>query len=138
MGAHSGSGPLDAAAEPSAGGGPPSGRPDGVDQEADPLGAAGAPRTEIEKTIAAFWRELLGVAQVSVHDDFFALGGHSLMAAQLLSRLRAVFPVEIPLGHIFAHPTVARLAGAIEALMMESLANLSDEEAQQLVSNSAP
>jgi acyl transferase domain-containing protein len=117
---------------------------DRVDQPVDAVAAAEgptdprdshiAPRTEIEKTIAIFWQELLGIDQVSIHDDFFVLGGHSLMAAQLLSRLRSVFAVDLPLLSIFEHPTVERLANAIEALMMESLADLTDEEAQRLAS----
>ncbi len=73
-----------------------------------------APRNPIEAKLAAIWAELLGFEQIGVHDNFFNLGGHSLIAAQILSRVREGFPVELSFHQIFANPTVARLAGQIE------------------------
>ena len=72
------------------------------------------PRTPIEEVIAAIWAELLGVARVGVNDNFFELGGHSLLATQIVSRLRNAFRVELPLRKLFASPTVADLATAVE------------------------
>ncbi|PCC69208.1 amino acid adenylation domain-containing protein [Nannocystis exedens] len=69
-----------------------------------------APRSELEESLADIWRELLGQPQVGVHDDFFALGGHSLHAVQLFSRLRAVFGVEVRFQEFFGRSTVAELA----------------------------
>ncbi|MCY1071409.1 amino acid adenylation domain-containing protein [Nannocystis sp. RBIL2] len=69
-----------------------------------------APRSELEQSLADIWRELLGQPQVGVHDDFFALGGHSLHAVQLFSRLRAVFGVEVRFQEFFGRSTVAELA----------------------------
>ncbi|MCA9918597.1 MAG: amino acid adenylation domain-containing protein, partial [Anaerolineales bacterium] len=75
-----------------------------------------APRTEIEATLVTIWQELLGVAQVSVHDNFFKLGGHSLKAMQLVSRLRDAFDVALPLRLIFEASTVADMATAVTSL----------------------
>jgi amino acid adenylation domain-containing protein len=72
-----------------------------------------APQGEIETTLAALWSELLGVERVGRHDNFFALGGHSLMAVRLVSRI-ASSGVELPFATLFASPTLKTLALAIE------------------------
>lgn len=75
-----------------------------------------APRTQVEKELAAMFAHVLGVTQVGVHDNFFDLGGHSLLATQLLARILETFSdKEITLRHIFESPTVAGLALGIEA-----------------------
>ncbi|HEX4494252.1 MAG TPA: amino acid adenylation domain-containing protein, partial [Thermoanaerobaculia bacterium] len=71
------------------------------------------PRTEVERRLAAIWGDLLGIDRVGAHDSFFALGGHSLLGLQLISRLQAGFGVELPLHTLFAAPTVAALAAEI-------------------------
>jgi amino acid adenylation domain-containing protein len=73
-----------------------------------------APRSPLEESIAAIWSELLEVAQVGIHDNFFALGGHSLLATQVIARLRAIFGVEVPLQGFLDAPTVDRLAVLLE------------------------
>ncbi|MBW4672726.1 MAG: amino acid adenylation domain-containing protein [Desmonostoc geniculatum HA4340-LM1] len=73
-----------------------------------------APRNPIEETLAVIWTELLGFEQIGVHDNFFNLGGHSLIAVQILSRLREVFQVELSFQNIFANPTVAGLAELVQ------------------------
>lgn len=74
-----------------------------------------APRTDTESLIAKIWSQILGVEQVGVYDNFFDLGGHSLMAIQILSRLRNMANVEIPLRAMYETPTVAKLAEEVEA-----------------------
>ena len=69
-----------------------------------------APRTPTEDMIARIWTDVLGVARIGVHDNFFDLGGHSLRAMQIISRMRRVLEVEIPLRRVFETPTVAGLA----------------------------
>ena len=73
-----------------------------------------APLGEAEVLLAGIWSELLGVEQVGRHDSFFALGGHSLMAVRLVSRI-AAFGAELPLATLFASPTLKAVALAIEA-----------------------
>ena len=71
---------------------------------------AAAPRTETERTVAEIWKEVLRLDNVGVHDDFFRLGGHSLIATQVLSRLSREFEVRIPVSRFFSVPTMARTA----------------------------
>ena len=75
-----------------------------------------APRTPLEAKLAEKWAEVLGVERIGIHDNFFDLGGHSLMATQLISRLREAFQVDLPLQSLFEMPTVAGLAERIEVL----------------------
>ncbi|GAB3465517.1 condensation domain-containing protein [Actinophytocola sediminis] len=68
------------------------------------------PRTELERVISTIWSEVLGIEQLGVRDDFFALGGHSLMGAEVVDRIREVCDVDVPLGQLFAAPTIAEVA----------------------------
>ncbi len=69
-----------------------------------------APRTPLEQALADLWREVLGVAQVGIHDNFFALGGNSLQAAILANRLQQALDAVVYVVVLFDAPTVARLA----------------------------
>jgi amino acid adenylation domain-containing protein/non-ribosomal peptide synthase protein (TIGR01720 family) len=73
-----------------------------------------APRTEMEKALAAIWSEVLGLAEIGVEDNFFELGGHSLLATRVLTRVRAAFEVVVPLRVLFQRPTLAGLAEVVE------------------------
>jgi acyl carrier protein len=79
-----------------------------------------APRTPMEERIAAIWSELLGVRLVGVDDDFFALGGHSLVAARVISRVRRDLDVQLPIRDVFIYPTVAGLAERLEEAILAS------------------
>lgn len=82
------------------------------------------PRTSTEKRLAGIWAEVLDVERVSIHDNFFQLGGNSLLATQVMTRIRDAFQVELPLRHFFESPTIAQFAVAIA----EQLALASDSE----------
>jgi acyl carrier protein len=71
------------------------------------------PTGEIEIEIAGIWQDLFGIGQIGANDDFFGLGGNSLVAIQAISRLRKEFDVDLPMSALFEHPTVATLAAAI-------------------------
>jgi amino acid adenylation domain-containing protein len=108
-----------------------------------------APRNQLERDVAQIWREVLGIAQVGIYDDFFALGGHSLIATQLTSRIRKLFHVDLPLRELFAAPTVLGLTERITKLqgelaeqadvadMLAELEGLSDEEVRAMLSEPA-
>lgn len=74
------------------------------------------PRSPVEATIAAIWSDLLGLDDVGVEDNFFALGGQSLLVIQVIARIRAAFGIEPQLKTFFDRPTVAALAQNVEAL----------------------
>ncbi|MHB1328062.1 MAG: amino acid adenylation domain-containing protein, partial [Gemmatimonadales bacterium] len=80
-----------------------------------------APRTDAERAMARIWEDVIGVSPVGVHDHFFEIGGHSLMAVRVLARVRAVFGAEPPLRVLFEQPTVAALTAAVGALGPEAV-----------------
>ncbi|MFP5287740.1 MAG: condensation domain-containing protein, partial [Thermoanaerobaculia bacterium] len=84
--------------------------------------ASAPPSTPVEVAVAQIWSALLGVEGIGAEDDFFALGGHSLLAARLTARVHERLGVDLPLRVIFQEPTVARLAGWIEAARRQEAA----------------
>jgi acyl transferase domain-containing protein/acyl carrier protein len=75
-----------------------------------------APRTAMERDLADLFAGLLGVERIGVDDDFFSLGGHSLLGLQLISELRELRAIDIGLAHLYEMPTIARLASHLESL----------------------
>ena len=73
-----------------------------------------AARGPVEELLAGIWSQLLGRERIGVHDNFFELGGHSLLATQAISRIRAVFGVELPLRALFETADLAELAERVE------------------------
>ena len=79
-----------------------------------------APRTTTEERIAKIWTEILGFDPIGIHDDFFALGGHSLRAIQIIARLRNMLNKEVFLNDIFSNPTIAELADILDERAAEA------------------
>jgi amino acid adenylation domain-containing protein len=105
------------------------------------------PRTPIESRLAQIWSEVLSIDQVGIHDNFFDLGGHSVAATQVVSRVIKKFQLELPVQSLFQSPTVAEMAAVISAhqgtklderslaQILNELESLSEEEARRLLSN---
>jgi acyl carrier protein len=116
------------------------------------------PGNETEQRLADLWGDLLGIEQIGIHDNFFLLGGHSLLGLQVMTRIDEVFRIELPLSVLFEAPTVAELAAALAAQdgepsahrapeirraadpqsaqrMLESLDALSEEEMDRLLAD---
>jgi acyl carrier protein len=73
-----------------------------------------APPTEdVEATLALWWKELLGVKQVEPQDDFFAIGGHSLVGVRLLARIKKTYRVDLQLADLFEARTLQQIANAV-------------------------
>jgi hypothetical protein len=72
------------------------------------------PRTELERELAAMWGEMLALPDLGVHDDFFMLGGHSMLVTQILFRVRERYGVEVPVRSFMQAPTIAGLAESVE------------------------
>jgi surfactin family lipopeptide synthetase A len=105
-----------------------------------------APRTVLEEVIAAIWVETLGVKRVGVRDNFFEVGGHSLLAMQVISRIREEFHIELPVRSFFDGMTVERLAASVLerepeqgrsekiARTLKAVAEMSESELLEMIS----
>ena len=88
------------------------------------------PRTEAEEALAAIFAEVLGLERAGAGDDFFDLGGHSLLLPRVLHRIREDFDVEVPLRSVYEEPTVAGLALIVEDLILRQIEEEELEMAQ--------
>jgi acyl transferase domain-containing protein len=87
------------------------------------------PQTETERALARIWQNALWLDKVGALDDFFDLGGNSLVAVQLVAEVSRAFETDVPVAQLFELRTIRALAAAIEAALLERIANLTDEEA---------
>ncbi|WP_239162299.1 phosphopantetheine-binding protein, partial [Acrocarpospora phusangensis] len=93
-----------------------------------------APRTDAEELVAEVWSDVLGPGgPIGVFDDFFRIGGHSLMTVRVSVRLAVITGIELPLRTLFARRTVADLAAALEERLREELAAMPEDEAERLL-----
>jgi amino acid adenylation domain-containing protein len=79
------------------------------------------PRSDIERLLAEIWAEVLAIDPVGIHDDFFDLGGHSLAASRVISRVLQKFALNLPIRALFDAPTVARMAEVVRQNCVDSL-----------------
>jgi amino acid adenylation domain-containing protein len=91
------------------------------------------PQSEVEYWLAALLTNLLGVDRIGRDDNFFRLGGHSLMGAQLIAKIQERFGVELSLRSLFDHPSVHGIASEIDNLIRSELNAMSDEEARRVL-----
>jgi hypothetical protein len=91
------------------------------------------PRDERERAVAAIWEEVLGVRGIGVHDNFFDLGGHSLLLPKVLTQLRALAARDLSMVDLFRYPTVHTLAAAMGEGSQD--AGGQDTQSQQMKDN---
>ena len=91
------------------------------------------PRNPIEERLAKILTTLLNLNEVSVDDNFFLLGGHSLLGTQLIAKIRGAFGVELGLRTLFDTPTIAELSTEIERLIVAKVESMSEDEAERLL-----
>jgi len=84
------------------------------EDEAETASSGRPPSTETERRVAAIWEDALGRAPISADDDFFLLGGHSVIAARVFAKIESALGVRLPLALLVQAPTVARLAALID------------------------
>jgi amino acid adenylation domain-containing protein/FkbM family methyltransferase len=89
-----------------------------------PVSAKVLPRSPLEQELAEVWTEILGIQEIAVEDNFFDLGGHSLRAMQLITRLRRRFHVELSLREFLSSPRIASLAIIIAQKRAQQLHNV--------------
>ncbi|HEX7242094.1 MAG TPA: amino acid adenylation domain-containing protein, partial [Longimicrobiaceae bacterium] len=95
---------------------PAAGKPEGLQPRPETGTRYAAPEGELQERMAELWQELTGFQGIGAHDDFFSLGGHSLMATQLIARVQGEFGVDVSLNAVFDDPTVAGMARKVAAL----------------------
>ncbi|MBI5032799.1 MAG: amino acid adenylation domain-containing protein, partial [Chloroflexi bacterium] len=79
-----------------------------------------APRMPTEEILAGIWAQVLNVERIGIHDNFFDLGGHSLVATRVVARVLDAFQIELPLRSLFEMPTVAQLATQIQEIKLSA------------------
>jgi acyl carrier protein len=106
-----------------------------------------APKDPVEESLAAIWREVLGLERVGVYDDFFVIGGHSLLAAQVIARMQREFGIDLALRDFFSAPNIRSLAERINELtlaaadeekldaMLDALEQLDEQQAQNILTS---
>ena len=97
-----------------------------------------SPRNTLEQELETIVAELLGLGGVGIEENFFMLGGHSLLGAQLIARIDDRFGVEMSLRSLFDHPTVAEMAIEVEQLLVTELEAMSEADAVQLLTPESP
>ncbi|NJM23191.1 MAG: KR domain-containing protein, partial [Richelia sp. SM1_7_0] len=96
-----------------------------------------APTNDLQKQITGIWQEILGIAEIGIYDNFYELGGDSLSATQLVSRLRTKFPVDLPLRELLSEAMIpVKQAEMLEQILLSKIEELSEEEVAVLLTNS--
>jgi acyl transferase domain-containing protein/acyl carrier protein len=94
------------------------------------------PRNQVEQTLAEIWQKLLGIEKVGIYDNFFELKGDSLLATRVISKINQKFQIHLSASSLFESPTVEKLASSIEKIILGELAEITEEEAQKIFSES--
>ncbi|MEO6738976.1 MAG: KR domain-containing protein [Chthoniobacteraceae bacterium] len=91
------------------------------------------PSAEIEDVVAEIWRTTFGLGQIGIHEQFTSIGGHSLLALQIVARLRSFYRMDLSLRDFFEAPTIAGLSSVIRDRIIRDIESLSDDEVRELI-----
>jgi acyl carrier protein len=92
-----------------------------------------APQSELEQRLATIWSQILNVKRLGTYDNFFDLGGASILAVQAVATISDQFDIAFPVSSFFQHPTIAEQSQVLENLIMDQLETMSDEDAAALL-----
>jgi len=87
----------------------------------DLVGEYVAPRTELERTLADVWAQVISVNRIGVHDNFFELGGHSVLGTRVVARIVESLTVQLPVAMLFKYPTIYEMAKYVESVLFDNL-----------------
>lgn len=92
-----------------------------------------APENNIEKHLTALWEKSLRVEGIGLRDDFFQLGGDSLLALEIVDGVRLLYRIDMNLQHIFDNPTISQFAKLLEMEIFQKIEQMGEEEASHLL-----
>jgi len=91
------------------------------------------PESELEKQIANIWIDLLGLKEIGVNDNFFEVGGDSLLATQTIARLKELYTINLPIDELLEEPTIRNIAKMVEIKLIDEIDQLSSEEIEKML-----
>jgi hypothetical protein len=91
------------------------------------------PRTMVEQRLCVIVSSLLKLRQIGLDDNFFLMGGHSMLGAELIERIAHTFGIDLSLLTLFEGPTVRQMSAAVERAIVERVESMSEEEVQRLL-----
>ena len=92
----------------------------------------GVPRSEVQSKLTGIWREVMQLDTIQPDDDFFDLGGHSLLVTQIIARVRSIFGVQLALRDFFEAPTITALARVVEEQILRQVEQMPEAQAERL------
>jgi len=109
-----------------------------IDQSPEIAANYVGPRSETENVITQIWQQVLDVKRLGIHDNFFDLGGHSLLMVQVYNKLREAFHKDVPMVELFRNPTIATLSGYFsgDAAAVPSLKKTQERASRRVAASS--
>jgi acyl carrier protein len=89
----------------------------------------------VETALTDVWSSVFGLDRIGIHEHFSDLGGNSLIAMQIVSRIRSLYQIPFTLRDFFEGPTIAQLSSVIQARVLAEIEGLTDEQTRLLISN---
>jgi pimeloyl-ACP methyl ester carboxylesterase/acyl carrier protein len=103
-------------------------------QESSQRDGQNQPTKEVEAVLAEIWNSVFGFEQIGIHDNFSQVGGHSLLAMQIVAQIRSSYQIHFTLREFFAAPTIAQLSSVVQARISGESESLTDDQARPLLS----